>query len=167
MHAPASGPTATDAATSDPPPPTPLRFALLCLEIDAWLPGRVPCRQHLRPDQQDAVASALTRVVRGDGTVSLLAGGVFACLLSAPPNRAGLSLLAWTLLDATQAIHAGPGAGPPPRLHPCIGIARSPADGASYRALLRNAGAALQRARQQKSGYAFFDAHADIWCVGA
>jgi GGDEF domain-containing protein len=46
-------------------------------------------------------------------------------------------------------------------VRPTIGIATSPADGASGDILLRHADAAMARAKRQQTSYAFFDARAD------
>jgi predicted signal transduction protein with EAL and GGDEF domain len=77
-------------------------------------------------------------------------------LLADTPGRARLSQLARALFDAGSA---------PYRLgrhtlalQPSIGIALQAEAGAhSTQALLRNANAALQRARKEQTGHAFFE----------
>ena len=107
------------------------------------------------------VVMRLSRAIGPDDMVNHLKGGEFACLLSGLPRREQLSQLAWKLLDAMSA---------PVRvgalrlaLLPCIGIAIWPGDGSTYQALLANSGAAMYRAKRQKSGFAFFEESADVW----
>ena len=110
---------------------------------------------------QRIVAAALRQAVGTKKLLNALASGEFACLLADLPTREQLSLVAWKLLDALGA----------PRqaglftlgLRPSIGIARWPEDATHYEGLLRHAGAAMYRARRQKSGFAFFDEFADVW----
>ena len=107
------------------------------------------------------VVMRLSRAVGPDDMVNHLKGGEFACLLRGLPRREQLSQLAWKLLDA-MSTPARVGA---LRLAvlPCIGIAIWPGDGTTHQALLANAGAAMYRAKQQKSGFAFFEESADVW----
>lgn len=110
---------------------------------------------------QQLVATALMQAVGTKKLLNALASGEFACLLADLPTREQLSLVAWKLLDTLGA--------PIPvgaftlGLRPSIGIARWPEDATHYDALLRHAGAAMYRARRQKSGFAFFDEFADVW----
>ena len=133
-----------------------------------------PATRHARPAQRalalfrveaaglpgpGRLAAVLTQCLAAEDTVSALDDGSCACLLSSAPSREHLCRLAWVVLDALAT--ASRADAPWPGM--CIGIARWPDDGISYKALLHNAGAAMYRARRQKSGYAFFDEHADVW----
>jgi diguanylate cyclase len=138
-------------------------LALVYLEADGFKPIAEMHGLDISLELQGSVAATLTGLVRAEDIVSPLESGAFACLLPGSPSREYLSQLAWKLLDAVSApSHIGK---IKLALRPCIGIAIWPADGATYAGLLRNAGAAMYRARQQKSGYAFFDERADIWNV--
>jgi diguanylate cyclase len=107
------------------------------------------------------VASRLKRAVRGGDIVSRMGGDEFACLLDRPPDRDQLSHLACKLLDAVGA---------PARIgalllsvRPSIGIAVCPGDGSNADSLLKNADAAMYRAKRTQTGYAFFDDKLDEW----
>jgi diguanylate cyclase len=136
-------------------------MAVLSLELDGvravtWASGPVTGEELLR-----IVAGRLTDALAVDDMLDHLDGGKFACLLTGLPDRERLCHVAWKLL-ATAATPVALG-----RfrftLHPWIGIALWPADGATYASLFRSARAAMYRARHQKSGYAFFDESADVW----
>ena len=141
--------------------PTRHALAVLSLKLDGF--GSI----HQRHGSEAAdellriVVMRLSRAVGPDDMVNHLMGGEFACLLSGLPRREQLSQLAWKLLDAMSApVRVGA-----LRLAvlPCIGIAIWPGDGTTHQALLANAGAAMYRAKQQKSGFAFFEESADVW----
>ena len=51
-------------------------------------------------------------------------------------------------------------------VRPSIGIALGLADGASGAALIKHADVALDRARRQQTGYAFFDERGRAWVPG-
>lgn len=111
------------------------------------------------------VSRRLTGAIRSDDVVSRWGGDEFACLLTGLPGRDELSHLACKLFDSLSA---------PSRIgrvtltvRPSIGIAMSPADGATCEELLGNADAAMYRAKRQRAGYAFFDERADVWGAGA
>jgi len=101
------------------------------------------------------VAARLRRAVRADDLVSRFGGDEFACLLVGVPGREHLGRLACKLFQAVSApLKIGE-----VRLtvRPSIGIAVCPMDGVTADALLRNADAAMYRAKRQQTGYAFFD----------
>lgn len=101
------------------------------------------------------VAARLRRAVRADDLVSRFGGDEFACLLVGVPGREHLGRLACKLFQAVSA----PFKIGEIRLtvRPSIGIAVCPMDGVTTDALLRNADAAMYRAKRQQTGYAFFD----------
>lgn len=101
------------------------------------------------------VAVRLARAVRAEDVVSRLGGDEFACLLTDLPGREPLAGLACKLVAAVAApVKIG---ALELAVRPSIGIALSPADGASADVLLRNADAAMYQAKRQRSGYAFYD----------
>jgi diguanylate cyclase len=140
-------------------------IALLYFDLDDFK----PINDTLRHDTGDAlleiVAARLLRAVRAGDMVSRVGGDEFACLLDRLPSRQQLSHLACKLLDTVAA---------PAQIdalmlsvRPSIGIVTCEGDGASADALLRNADAAMYRAKRQKTGYAFFDPAVDVWASTA
>jgi diguanylate cyclase (GGDEF)-like protein len=93
--------------------------------------------------------------------VSRIGGDEFACVLAGFPSREHLSHLARKLLDAVSApLKIGKAQF---TVRPSIGIAMWPGDGATPGALVKNADAAMYRAKRQKCGYALFNESADVW----
>lgn len=136
-------------------------FAVLVIKFDGAPPTDPGAGRQASETLQGLVATALMQAVGTKKLLNALASGEFACLLADLPTREQLSLVAWKLLDAlvvpmqAGAFTLG--------LRPSIGIARWPDDASHYEGLLRHAGAAMYRARRQKSGFAFFDEFADVW----
>lgn len=100
------------------------------------------------------IGARLARAVRASDVVGRIGGDEFACLLADLPGRQQLSQLACKFFDAVSApVKVG-------RLQlnvwPSIGIAVFPTDGANTDELLRSADAAMQAAKRDRSGYAFF-----------
>jgi diguanylate cyclase len=141
-----------------------LPIAVLCLELDGI--KALTWAKDLATDDDllAIVAARLTRALADDDVLhvlNVLGDGQFACLLTGLPDRERLCHLAWKLLDAAAApVILGSIRF---TLHPWIGIALWPTAGANCAQLFRNARAAMYRARHQKSGYAFFDEHTDVW----
>jgi diguanylate cyclase (GGDEF)-like protein len=101
------------------------------------------------------VAARLIRALRCEDTVSRLGGDEFACLLSNLPSRDQLEQLACKLFGAVCApVTIGD---LKLTVCPSIGIAMCPADGSSAEELLKNADAAMYRAKRQRTGYGFFE----------
>lgn len=87
--------------------------------------------------------------------VGRLGGDELACLLANRPSLAQLQALAGKLLEVVAA---------PMQIdnleisvRASIGIATHPGDGASSQALLRSADAAMYRAKEQRSGFAYLE----------
>lgn len=149
-----------DAALAQAAPRRPA-FALLYLDLDGFRSINDTHGQDAGDEMLQIVAARLARAVRADDLVGRMGDGEFACVLADVPSRVQLVHLACKLFDAVSA---------PLKIgdlkltvHPSIGIASGPTDGATADALLRNADAAMVRAKRQKIGYAFFDEHADVW----
>ncbi len=139
----------------------PRRIALLCLALDGPGPSAEPYEREPSQALQNAVLAALTRVAGSAGTVIQLDAGTFACLVRDPPSRESLSLCSWALLDAVSALALNGKTSSSWRV--AIGISIGRIRDARYAALLRNADAAMHRARRQRSGFAFFDDRVDVW----
>lgn len=149
-----------DAALAQAAPRRPA-FALLYLDLDGFRSINDTHGQDAGDELLQIVAARLARAVRADDLVSRMGDDAFACVLADVPSRVQLVHLACKLFDAVSA---------PLKIgdlkltvHPSIGIASGPTDGATAEALLRNADAAMVRAKRQKIGYAFFDERADVW----
>ena len=149
------------APGSDPAAAQRPSLAVVVIRLDGAMPIDPGAGGQASEALQHLVAAALMQAVGTKKLLNALASGEFACLLADLPTREQLSLVAWKLLDAlvvpmqAGAFTLG--------LRPSIGIARWPGDATHYEALLRHAGAAMYRARRQKSGFAFFDEFADVW----
>jgi predicted signal transduction protein with EAL and GGDEF domain len=146
---------------SDPAAARRPSLAVVVIRLDGATPMDPGAGGQASEALQHLVAAALMRAVGNKKLLNALASGEFACLLADLPTREQLSLVAWKLLDAL-AVPMQAGAFTP-GLRPSIGIARWPEDASHYEGLLRHAGAAMYRARRQKSGFAFFDELADVW----
>ena len=107
------------------------------------------------------VAARLTGAIRAEDLVCRVGGDEFACLLAGVPDQRQVSHLVCKLFDAV----AGPLKieGRAMTIRPSIGVAMYPGDGTTSDSLLRNADAAMYRAKREKRGYAFFDERADVW----
>ncbi len=101
------------------------------------------------------VATRLVHAVRAEDKVARLGGDEFACLLLNRPSDEQLQTLASKLLETVSApMRIGK---LEIRVRASIGIAMHPENGESSQALLRNADAAMYRAKRRKSGFAFLE----------
>lgn len=128
-------------------------FALLYLDVDSI--KRVHAAHG--PDMSDellrAVTMRLERSIRANDGVNYLGGDTFVCLIGGWLDHDQLSHLACKLFDAVSAtFKIGLES---VTLQPSIGIVMCPADAGSTGALLKNANAAMTRAKRLQSGYAF------------
>lgn len=141
--------------------PRPQALALLYLDLDGFKSINDAHGQDAGDELLRIVAARLARAVRADDLVSRMGDDEFACVLADVPSRVQLIHLACKLFDTVSApLKIG---NLELTVHPSIGIANGPTDGATAEALLRNADAAMVRAKRQKTGYAFFDERADVW----
>lgn len=134
------------------------QLALLVIDLE----GLKPITQTHGPDVNDHVlqiiAARLGRAVRAGDVLSRIGFQEFGCLLTGPIDRTQLSQVACKMFDAVSAplrtstlwLHVSPS----------IGIAHGTdcANGAAGAAgMLLGANGAMLQAKQQHSGYAFFD----------
>lgn len=134
------------------------QLALLVVDLE----GLKPITETHGPDVNDHVlqiiAARLSRAVRAGDVLSRIGFQEFGCLLTGPIDRTQLSQVACKMFDAVSApLRIGP-----LWLHvsPSIGIAHGTdcANGAAGAAgMLLGANGAMLQAKQQHSGYAFFD----------
>ena len=136
-------------------------LALLYLDLDGFKPINDAYGHDAGDELLKIVATRLTRAVRVEDMVSRLGGDEFACLLADVPSQQHLNHLVCKLFAAVSApLNIG---NLKLNVRPSIGIAMCPADGATAEALLKNADAAMYRAKRHQIGYAFFDERADVW----
>ncbi len=135
-------------------------FAVLYLDLDNFKPINDAYGHGAGDELLRIVAARLRRAVRAEDLVSRMGGDEFACVLGGLPGHEQLCLMACKLLDAVSApLYIGD---LELCVRPSIGIAICPTDGATAELLLKNADAAMYRAKRQKIGYAFFDERADM-----
>lgn len=131
-------------------------FAVFYIDLDG-VQAINETHGHAAGDQLLRIITArLASEVRAEDMVSRLGGEEFACLLwLGSPAREALTRLARSMLAAMSApLRVGA-----LRLtvRPSIGIAIWPGDGLTAEHLLEHADTALDRAKRQQSGHAFFD----------
>jgi len=131
------------------------KLALLVIDLE----GLKPITETHGPDINDHVlqiiAARLSRAVRAGDVLSRIAFQEFGCLLTGPIDRTQLSQVASKMFDAASA---------PLRIgtlwlhvNPSIGIAHGAACASGAAGMLLGASGAMLQARQQHSGFAFFD----------
>ena len=130
-------------------------LAVLFLDLDGFKDINDSHGHAVGDEVLKIVAARLTRALRAEDTVSRVGGDEFACLLAEPAGRDELSRLVSSLIDTVSApVKLGE---LKLNLRPSIGIAVCPDDGTTCESLLRRADAAMDRAKRQQTGYAFFD----------
>lgn len=128
--------------------------AMLFLDLDGFKAIN-DTHGHATGDVLRIVAARLVGGIRAEDVVSRVGGDEFACLLVGVQSRAQLSRLVCQMFDSVASPLTIGTIGL--SVSASIGIAMSPADGTTSVALMKNADAAMYRAKRQKRGYAFFD----------
>lgn len=130
-------------------------LAVLYLDLDGFKAINQAHGQTIGDELLKLVGARLSRTVRAGDMVSRLGDDEFACLPADPMDPDQLGRLARKLFDAVSV---------PFRIgaleitvRPSIGIAISPAHGTTTQVLLERAEDAMYRAKEDKSGFAFFD----------
>lgn len=130
-------------------------LAVLYLDLDGFKGVNDRHGHDVGDELLQIIAARMARAIRAGDVVSRLGGDEFACLLTDVPDRERLGQLACKLFDAISApVKIGPHE---LSVCPSIGVAMCPEDGVTAEALLRNADAAMYRAKRHRSGYAFFE----------
>lgn len=131
-------------------------LAVFFLDLDAFKQVNDTHGHAVGDELLAIVAERLTRAVRAHDMVSRLGGDEFACLLVGVPGREQLCRLARKLVDVVSApVKIGE---VQLSVHPSIGIAMCPDDGASADELLHHADQAMYRAKRHQTGFAFVGA---------
>jgi len=130
-------------------------LAVIFLDLDGFKPINDLHGHNAGDEVLGIVGSRLARAVRAEDMMSRLGGDEFACLVGDCRSADQLGHLAAKLFETVAApLSLG---GLTLHVRPSIGIAMYPADGTTSTALLRSADAAMYRAKQQQTGYAFCD----------
>lgn len=127
--------------------------ALMFIDLDAFKSINDQHGHETGDEVLRIVAARLSRAVRTGDIVGRLGGDEFVCLPQSPMERPQLAQLARKLFDAIST---------PLSLNnhqvdvrPSIGVAVYPTDAASTDGLLKAADAAMYRAKQDRTGFAF------------
>lgn len=128
-------------------------FAVLYMDVDGIKRVHEEHGQDVGDELLRAVTLRLERAVRSNDAVNYLGGDTFVCLVGGWLNHDQLSHLACKLFDAVSATYKiGQES---VTVQPSIGIVMCPVDGDTTGILLKNASAAMARAKRLQSGYAF------------
>ncbi len=133
------------------PPPT---IAVLYIDLDGFKTLN-DTHGHRTGDALLRISAARMRHrVRAQDMVCRLGGDEFGCLLTDMPSRERIGQIAAGMFDAVSApLRVGERM---VETRPSIGIAISPADGASAEVLLHRADTAMYHAKQHRSRFAFY-----------
>jgi diguanylate cyclase (GGDEF)-like protein/PAS domain S-box-containing protein len=126
-------------------------LALLLLNLDGFKRVVASFGHEVADGVLAAVADRLRTQSRSNQSLSRLVGDTFSAVLELPRAELSPSRHAVLMQDALRAELPVPGA-PPLTLSGCVGIAMFPGDAATAPELLRNADAALQRAKAEGPG---------------
>ncbi|MBC7956463.1 MAG: GGDEF domain-containing protein [Cytophagales bacterium] len=134
-------------------PPLRQAFAVLYLDLDGFKAINDEHGHSIGDQLLGIVAQRLHRSIRAEDMVSRLGGDEFACLVIGLSSRQQLCRLAAYLFDVVSA---------PVRIgelrlvvRPSIGVAQYPDDGVTADGLIKQADAAMYRAKREQTGYAF------------
>ena len=144
------------AAAVAQPASAPGTLTVLYIDLDGFKAVNDTHGHHTGDELLRIVAARLSRATRTSDLFCRIGGDEFACLLTEQIQHDELQRLACKLFDAVSA----------PLLidslrltiSPSIGIATCAADASGARTLLKHADQAMYRAKQHRSGYAFFEA---------
>ena len=135
-------------------------LAMLYLDLDGFKPINDAHGHSAGDALLRIVAARLIRAVRADDMVGRLGGDEFACLVGNWLTREQLRQMACKLFNAISApLTIGALSF---SVYPSIGIAMCPDDGTTTDDLIKNADAAMYRAKRLQSGFAFFDQQAGV-----
>jgi diguanylate cyclase len=125
------------------------------MDLDRFKEVNDSLGHHAGDELLQEVARRLTNVLRTSDSVARLGGDEFGILLPDPSDHAGVTAVVEKLVETLQepiAVH-----GLPLVVEGSIGIAVFPEDGMDADTLLRAADVAMYTAKEEKTGYGFFD----------
>jgi diguanylate cyclase len=129
-------------------------LAVMFIDLDRFKSINDSYGHHIGDKVLRMVAERLEASLRAVDTVSRLGGDEFVCLMQEVKEEIDVANIAKKIIGAISATCEIEGA--TITVRPSIGIALYPKDGQSPAALLKNADAAMYRAKQNKTGYFFF-----------
>jgi diguanylate cyclase (GGDEF)-like protein len=128
-------------------------FAVLYIDIDNFKRLNDTCGHDMGDKALQIVAQRLQACVRDEDTVSRSGGDEFMCLLLEVKEDATIAKIAESMMARISESCGLNGVNVV--IRPSIGIAICPRDGITAEVLLKNADAAMYRAKAEKSGYCF------------
>lgn len=129
-------------------------FAVMFIDLDKFKSINDTYGHGIGDKVLQKVAARLQTCVRDEDTVSRVGGDEFLCLLMEVDEDANVAKIADSMIEKISEtcelndIKLS--------VKPSIGIAIYPRDGASAEVLLKNADAAMYKAKQESNGYVFF-----------
>lgn len=129
-------------------------FAVMFIDLDKFKSINDTYGHGIGDKVLQKVAARLQTCVRDEDTVSRVGGDEFLCLLMEVDEDANVAKIADSMIEKISEtcelndIKLS--------VKPSIGIAIYPRDGASAEVLLKNADAAMYKAKQDSNGYVFF-----------
>ncbi len=130
-------------------------FAVLFIDLDQFKSINDTYGHAVGDQVLKMVGANLQACVRDEDTVSRLGGDEFLCLLMEVEEDANVAKVAESMIKKVSAPceinHVMLG------VKPSIGIALYPRDGTSAETLLKNADAAMYKAKQDSNGFVFFN----------
>ena len=128
-------------------------FAVLFIDLDNFKQINDTCWHNVGDKVLHLVGERLQACVRDEDTVSRAGGDEFLCLLMEVMQEAVVADIAQCMIDLVAKADDSTGVKATVKLS--IGIAMCPRDGVSAETLLKNADAAMYKAKADSSGYCF------------
>ena len=133
------------------------RLAVMFIDLDGFKAVNDTCGHDMGDAVLRLLATRLQEHTRDGDTASRHGGDEFLYLLADPGNHASMVSIAERIIRLIQepCVVSSHGAEASISLGASIGISVSPEDGITVDRLIKSADAAMYRAKQQKSGFAF------------
>jgi diguanylate cyclase (GGDEF)-like protein/PAS domain S-box-containing protein len=129
--------------------------SVMVMDLDRFKEVNDSLGHHAGDELLREVARRLTGALRSSDPIARIGGDEFGVLLPAPRGHADVTAAVERLVEALEEPIAVQGL--PLVVEASIGVAVFPDDGADIDTLLRAADVAMYTAKEEKTGYAFFD----------
>lgn len=130
-------------------------FAVMFIDLDKFKSINDAYGHSIGDNVLQIVAARLQTCVRDEDTVSRVGGDEFLCLLMEVDEEANVAKIADSMMEKISEICEINDV--KLSVKPSIGIAIYPQDGTSAKVLVKNADAAMYKAKQESNGYFFFN----------